>query len=469
MAWRYGSTMKLHSLLSLFLALFLSADVSAEEKIRNVLFLVSDDLKASVLGCYGDEICDTPNIDELADRGMVFERTYCQGLSCHPSRLSFMHSRYVGDRGSTLGKHLIGNGFYSARVGKIFHMRVPGDIIAGTDGIDIPETWTERFNCRGQEAHTPGLYRLLNKNITGAAPEDRQSTRDPHRMFVSVEIEGDGSDQPDWKAAEKTIELLQKHGSGDKPFFLATGFVRPHYPNVAPPALFKDYPFPDMPLPTPPEGDLDDIPKSGIGMTSESSGIAQYPENIQRMWQAYYATVTFMDAQVGKVLDELDRLGLRESTSVIFTSDHGYHLGEHHMWQKSNLHEEVVRVPLIVSAPGYEAGRSTSLTELMDIYPTVCDLVGVDIPETVQGESLLPILNDPSATVRAASISHDKGKSGLRTADWAYMRYKDGSEELYDMNSDPGQFTNLADDPKAAKRKAEFSAMLDEKLKLIQK
>lgn len=449
--------------------LLISMNSFGGEKIRNVLFLVSDDLKASVLGCYGDEICATPNIDALAERGMVFERAYCQGTWCAPSRLSFMHSRYEGDRGPTLGKHLIDNGFYSARVGKIFHMRVPGDIIDGTDGNDIPETWTEKFNCQGQEAHTPGLYRLLNQNITGADPADRQSTRDPHRMFVSVEMETDGSDQPDWKAADKTIELLQKHGDGEKPFFIATGFVRPHYPSVAPGDLFEDYPYTEMPLPEPPEGDLDDIPEQGIGMTSESSGIGQFPQNIRRMWQAYYATVTFMDAQVGKVLAELDRLGLRDSTTVIFTSDHGYHLGEHHMWQKSNLHEEVTRVPLIVAAPGFDAGRSKSLVELVDIYPTVCSLTNVAIPRTVQGESLVPVLKDPDTTVRDAALSINRGSFGIRTDDWAFMRYKDGSEELYDMNADPAQFTNLAGIEKYTDKKSELAAKLDSKGKLLEK
>jgi len=310
---------------------------------------------------------------------------------------------------------------------------------------------------------------LLNQNITGADPDDRQSTRDPNRMFVSVEIETDGSDQPDWKAAEKTIELLQKHGKGKKPFFLATGFVRPHYPSVAPGDLFEDYPFAEMPLPEPPEGDLDDIPQQGIGMTSESSGIAKYPQNIRRMWQAYYATVTFMDAQVGKVLDELDRLGLRESTTVIFTSDHGYHLGEHHMWQKSNLHEEVTRVPLIVSAPGFEAGRSKSLVELVDIYPTVCELTGANIPKTVQGESLVLLLMNPEASVRDAAVSINRGSLGIRTDDWAFMRYKDGSEELYDMNADPGQFTNLARKAKYSDRRRKLASKLGVKEQLLEK
>ncbi|MEM6915258.1 MAG: sulfatase, partial [Verrucomicrobiota bacterium] len=427
---------------SLFL---LSAVISAnaESEIRNVLFLVSDDLKASVLGCYGDEVCSTPHIDALAAKSMVFDRAYCQGTWCAPSRESFMHSRYVGDRGPTLGKHLIDHGFYSARVGKIFHMRVPGDIIDGTDGHDVANTWTEKFNCQGQEAHTPGLYRLLNQNIETRELENRQSTQMPFRMFASVESDGDGSEQPDWKAAEKTIELLEKQGKGEKPFFLATGFVRPHYPSVAPASYFEDYPISKIDAPDVPENDWDDIPKiSTSGSHSEFFGIDQYPDNIKQMWSDYYATVTFLDDQIGKVMDALDRLGLRDSTLVIFTSDHGYHLGEHHFWQKSRFHEEVTRVPLLVSAPGFEAGRTMSLAELTDIYPTACDLLGVDIPKKVQGESLRPVLMDPSAAVREAAFSVNR-KTGhfLRTDQWAYMKYKDGSEELYDMENDPDQFT----------------------------
>lgn len=435
----------------LFLFLLVSPVMSshAETEIKNVLFLIADDLKSSVLGTYGDEFCDTPNIDALAERGMVFDRAYCQGTSCQPSRQSFMHSRYEGNEGTTLGQHLISNGFYSARVGKIFHMRVPGDIIDGTDGKDVPETWTERFNCQGQEAHTPGLYRLLNQNIETRAPENRQSTRMPFRMFASVESDGDGSEQPDWKAAEKTVELLKQQKNSDKPFFIATGFVRPHYPSVAPASYFENYPFAKIPIPAVPEGDLDDIPENGKnGMTSESSGIAQYPDNIRKMWADYYATVTFMDEQLGKVIAALEEEGLRDSTMIIFTSDHGYHLGEHHFWQKSKFHENVTRVPFIVSAPGFESGRTMSLAELMDIYPTVCDLLGVPIPETVQGESLRPVLTDPSATVRKAAFSLDRKKGqAVRSSEWAFFQYKKGGEELYDMKADPGQFTNLAEDP----------------------
>jgi iduronate 2-sulfatase len=434
---------------------------------RNVLLLVSDDLKAGVLGCYGGDRCRTPNLDALAARAMVFEKAYCQGLTCRPSRLSFMHSRYVGAEGPTLGKHLIDHGFHSARVGKIFHMRVPGDIIAGTDGEDFPETWTERFNCRGQEAHTPGLYRLLNRNIETRSPEGRQSTGMPFRMFASVEADGDGSDQPDWKAAEKTMELLRARAKAAGPFFLATGFVRPHYPSVAPARYFAEYPHDEIAPPEVPVDDLADIPAMGRkGTTSQNSGIADYPDNIRRMWADYHATVTFMDEQIGKILAELDRLGLRESTLVIFTSDHGYHLGEHHFWEKSRFHEEVTRVPLIISAPGLAPGRSAALAELVDIYPTVCEWAGVAAPGTVQGTSLFPLLRDPGAKVRNAAFAVGPTGRLVRTSDRAYIRYRDGSEELYDMTDDPGQFTNRAADPRFAVEKTVLRGMLDGKTEL---
>jgi iduronate 2-sulfatase len=284
-------------------------------------------------------------------------------------------------------------------------------------------------------------------------------------MFVSVEAKGDGSDQPDWKAAELTNGLLGKHG--EKPFFIATGFVRPHYPSVAPRELFAKYPFAEMPLPAFPENDLADIPKQGRGQTlGTECGIARLPENIRRMWSAYYATVTFMDAQLGKILDELDRLGLTESTAIVFTSDHGYHLGEHDFWQKSDLHEEVTRVPLIISVPGMKPGRTAALAELVDIHPTVCEALRLPIPETVQGKSLLPILTDPSATVREAALSLNAGHHALRSARWAYMRYKNGSEELYEMDKDPGQFTNLAlaatPPPALAEMRERMKARLEE-------
>ena len=447
------------------LLLLLPVTVHAAPKVENVLFIISDDLKASVLGCYGDKVCKTPNIDKLAARAMVFDRAYCQGLACAPSRTSFMHSRYHGAKGRVnLGQHFKANGFYSARVGKIYHMRVPGDIIAGTDGLDIPSTWTEKFNSAGQEAHTPGDYACLNLNIFTRKLEGRQSTRMPHRMFVSVSYEGDGSDQPDHKTASKTIELLRKHK--DKRFLLAAGLVRPHYPMVQPKQYFHPYPWQKMVLPRSVPNDLEDMPRLAITRSrSELNGIAKFPDNQRRMWSAYYASVTFMDEQVGRILDELDRLGLREKTAIVFTSDHGYHLGEHTFWQKSNLHEEVTRVPLVISMPGLKPGRSSSLVELVDLFPTLSAAAGLQAPGDLHGTSLLPILKDPVARVKESALSIHSSGTSMRTASWTYTRYKDGSEELYDMKNDPGQFTNRANDVKAAVTLAEQRKAFEKRLK----
>ena len=446
------------------LCLLSSQQTIIAEQIKNVLLIISDDLKASSLGCYGNKICKTPNLDRLAANGMVFERAYCQGTWCAPSRLSFMHSRYEGSDGENMGSYFRSQGMHSARVGKIYHMRVPGDIIAGTDGQDIPSTWDEKFNTKGLEAHTPGNYACLNRNIFTDKPENRESTGMAHRMFVSVDYDGDGSDQPDWKAAEKTVELLKKHK--DKPFFIATGFVRPHYPSVAPSKYFAKYPFQKMALPKVPENDLDDIPRVGRSrMTSHKSGIVKWPDNQRRMWAAYYATVTYMDEQLGKILDELERLKLRSSTAIVFISDHGYHLGEHNFWQKSNLHEEVTRVPVIISAPGLKPGRTQSLAELVDIYPTLCSLLRVPIPKSVLGKSLLPTLKEPHVSPRTNALSLNRGSHSLRTDRWAYMKYKNGDEELYDMIKDPAQFTNLATKEEHQSAKTELLSQLKKRLK----
>ncbi len=431
--------------------------------VKNVLFIISDDLKASVLGCYGDLRCKTPNIDKLARQGLVFERAYCQGTSCGPSRQSFMFSKYKGQGKINLGQHFKENGWYSARVGKIYHMRVPGDIIAGTNGKDVASSWTERFNSQGREAHTPGDYACLNLNIFTKSLENRQTTQMPHRMFVSVKYQGDGSDQPDHKSATKAIELLQKHQK--QPFFLAVGLVRPHYPMVAPEQYFAPYRWQDMVLPKTIADDLADIPKLGIaGTVSTTNPIGKYPDNQKRMWAAYYASVAFMDEQVGRILAELDRLGLRDQTAIVFTSDHGYHLGEHGFWQKSNLHEEVLRVPLIMSVPGMKTGRSKSIVELVDMYPTLSELAGLKTPAEVQGTSLVPVLKDPQATVKAGALSFNKGYS-LRTDDWHYMRYNDKTQELYDMTKDPQQFHNLAGNSEQAETVQRLEAALKARLR----
>ncbi len=433
-------------------ALFFVLCLSAQAEVKNVLLIVSDDLKADALGCYGNKIAQTPHLDQLAKEGTLFRNAYCQGTVCKPSRASFMRGRRQGGKGLTWGEHFINNGFSSTRVGKIFHMRVPGDIIPGTNGEDVAACWSARYNMPGKEAHTPGNYACLNLNKFTTKLEGRQSTKMPFRMFVTVDYVGDGSDQPDWKAATKSIELLKELKKDDKPFFLATGFVRPHYPNVAPEQYFARYPYKKMPLPYVQPNDWDDMPKSAISRSnSKQYGIDKYPDNQRRMWAGYLATVTFMDEQVGRILKTLKELGLDQETAVFFTSDHGYLLGEHHFWQKGNLREEVTRVPLIMRVPTSQPGASSSIVELVDLFPTACAAIGLPVPPGVQGKSLLPVLENPKATVKEAAFSFVGKGISMRTSEWAYMKYGDGSEELYDMKKDPKQFVNLAKSPEHAK------------------
>lgn len=463
---RIGITQALICVLALTAPATTSWSDAPSGRTKNILFIISDDLKASVLPAYGNQVCKTPNLDQLAASGMVFERAYCQGLACAPSRPSFMRSIYPRSRASapTIGEHFQQHGMHTARVGKVFHMGVPHAQLDGSNGQDVPECWTERYNTKSAETFSPGLYRLLNSGIVTREIEGRDA-KGPNRMWATVESDKEnGSDQADHMVATKAIELLQQRKAAGKPFFLAVGFVRPHFPTVAPKRFFDMYPHKKMKIPPLIKGDLDDIPQAGHG--SDGKGLNEMEESRRRMWQAYYASVTFMDEQVGRVVDELGRLGLRESTAIVFTTDHGYHLGEHGFWQKGNLHEEVVRVPLIFSVPGMKPGRSSSLVELVDFYPTCTEILGLPTPESLQGKSLIPILKNPIATVRdtALSINNRGTAGGLRAANWHYINYGENGEELYDMIKDPHQYTNVANDPAYAvmlkKARAKFKARM---------
>ena len=419
----------------------------SNSKIKNILFIVSDDLKASVLPSYGDKICKTPQLDKLAASGIVFDGAYCQGVLCGPSRYSFMRGIYPYSkaRAVTIGEHLRKSNIHTTRVGKIFHMPVPHAQLDGSHGHDVPACWDERYSTKSAETFSPGLYRLLNKGIVTREVKGRDA-RGPNRMFATVATDmADGSDQADHMVATKAIELLRERKQADKPFFLAIGFVRPHFPMVQPKRFFDMYPQENMPLPPVIDGDLDDIPQAG---RSHVRADMKSEEARRRMWQAYYGSVSFVDEQLGRVVDELERLGLRESTAIIFFSDHGYHLGEHGFWQKNNIHEEVARIPMIISAPGIKPGRSSSMVELTDLAPTCYDFLGLPVPDHVQGKSLLPILNNPQASVRDTALTvHTRGGAAIRSADWHYLNYNGKGEELYDMSKDPHQYVNLIDNP----------------------
>ena len=449
---------------------------NAAPQRKNVLFIIADDLTYTALSCYGNTLCKTPNIDRLAAQGTRFTRAYCQGTYCGPSRASFMSGYYphatgvlgytsprpaIGDR-ATWAQHFKNNGYYAARVSKIFHMGVPGDIEKGSNGADDELSWTERFNSPGPEWKAPGDGETLENNPDGKKPVVGGNT------FVVVEADGDDLVHADGKTAAKAVELIEKHAKAG-PFFLAVGFVRPHVPFVSPANYFGPFkPFDKMPLPPKVPGDWDDIPKAGINYKT-SVNMKMDERRQRKAVGGYYAAVRYMDAQVGKVLDALQKSGQADNTIVVFTSDHGYHLGEHDFWAKVSLLDESSKVPLIIKVPGKKPAVSDSFVELLDLFPTTAQLCGLEVPSRLQGKDISKILDDPKQVVRDTAFSIAPMTKGflLRDDRWAYIQYaEDASKgiELFDVVKDPKQYTNLAGKPEFASVVEIFKTKLKTKL-----
>jgi len=461
----------------LTLLFFVNFSFAKNQKF-NVLFIISDDLTSTALSCYGNTVCNTPNIDRLAEQGTRFTRAYCQGTYCGPSRASFMSGYYphgtgvlgyksprpkIGDR-ATWSQHFKNNGYYSARVSKIFHMGVPIGIEQGSNGADDEASWTERFNSKGPEWKAPGQGETLQNNPDGKKPAVGGNT------FVVVEADGDDLVHSDGKTAKKAVELIHRHK--DKPFWLGVGFVRPHVPFVAPRSYYRPFkPYSKMVLPPKIEGDWNDIPKPGINYCT-SQNMKMDIRRQKKSIGGYYASVAYMDAQVGKVISALDEAGLRDKTIIIFTSDHGFHLGEHDFWAKVSLLDESSQVPLIISVPGKKPAVCHSLTELLDLYPTISSLCELPKQPHLQGKDISKMLDDPKHTVREAAFSVAPFRQGflLRENDWAYIQYgEDASKgiELFDVRNDPKQYTNLAKDPAYEKVVKRFKNKMALKLREV--
>ena len=469
----------LFSVAFLFSASLFAAD---DESKYNVLFIISDDLTSTALSCYGNEVCSTPNIDAIAARGTRFTRAYCQGTYCGPSRASFMSGYYphatgqlgyknmrpqIGDR-ATWSQHFKNDGYYAARVSKIYHMGVPGGVEYGHEekegyynGADDEFSWTERFNSPGPEWKAEGDGETLEGNPDGKKPVVGGNT------FVVVAADGDDLVHSDGKTAKKAAELIATHK--DEPFWLGVGFVRPHVPFVSPRSFHQPFlPYDSMALPEKIDGDWDDIPKPGINYKTS----VNMKMDIRRQKKAvggYYASVAYMDAQVGVVMDALEKAGIADKTIVIFTSDHGYHLGEHDFWAKVSLRDESSQVPLVVSVPGKKPAVCHSLVELIDLYPTTAKLCGLEVPERIQGLDISATLDDPKAEIREAAFSVAPSRKGflLRTDRWSFIQYGEqakGGIELFDMEKDPKQYSNLAEDPAHAQRVAAFRAQMTAKI-----
>ncbi len=369
----------------------------------------------------------------------------------------------IGQR-ATWAQHFKNAGYYTARVSKIYHMGVPGGIEDGGDGADDPASWSERFNSQGPEWKAPGDGETLEGNPDGKKPVVGGNT------FVVVEADGDDTAHSDGKTASKACELIVRHK--DEPFFIGVGFVRPHVPFVAPREYYKPFlPYSKLVLPEKRNGDWNDIPKAGINYKT-SFNMKMDLRRQRKAVGGYYASVAYMDRQVGKVLDSLTKAGLDDKTIVIFTSDHGYHLGEHDFWAKVSLRDESAQVPLIISVPGKKPAVCRSLTELLDLYPTISKLCGLSVPERLQGKDISPMLDDPRYVVRTTAFSVAPMRKGflLREEKWAYIQYAEDASagiELFDTVNDPRQYDNLADVPMYQSLVTQFQTKLSKKLSEI--
>jgi len=435
-----------------FLAAPIELVADAPPARPNVLLIMSDDLNTALSG-FGHPQCKTPNLDRLARRGVSFHRMYCQFPVCGASRSSMMNGLYPYSTGDlknttifrkyrpdavTLPQLFLNNGYYVARVGKIYHMGIPQEVINGTAIADDPKSWGEVYNIQCGEQNLPG------KKIQHSPGWESSQT------FQRVEATDGDLAMADGLAATKTIELMKEHR--DEPFFIACGFVRPHVPLVAPEGYFRMYPEREMILPQVPADDLEDVGQATKAYkTNESLKITT--EQMPGILSAYYGCVSHMDFQVGRLLDALEELDLKQKTLVVFSSDHGYHLGEHHKWQKQHLFEETTRVPFIFSAPWLDKvhGKSTQhMCELIDLYPTVSSLCNLNPPEYLQGQSMVPILKDVETDLwkkdTVFTVSTREGAS-LRNGKYRYTEWARGAKgvELYDLENDPREFANVAD------------------------
>jgi len=446
----------------------------------NVLHLMADDLCAR-LGCYGFPV-KSPHIDRLAQRGVRFDRAYCQFPLCNPSRASYMtglrpdttkvyenktHFRENVPGAATIPQSFQKAGYRVARVGKIYHYGVPSQI--GADGLDDPASWEKVVNPKGRDVDDIGMVEVLRLGPDGkAVTETGKELKDTGGTLSWLAAEGGDDEQTDGKGAAAAIQLLEEYAAGSDPFYLAVGFYRPHTPFIAPKAYFGLYPCEEIQLPDIPPKLEEMFPVPALSRRKPAE-IAMDDSLRRQAIQAYYASTSFMDAQAGLVLDALDRLKLTDSTIVVFHSDHGYHLGEKNLWQKMSIFEESARVPMIISVPGYNAhgqvcGRPA---EIVSLHKTLTDLCDIAPASNVEGHSLRPLVEDPEAQWGYAAFSQvtrevpkgltapaDAGKKqeimgrSIRTERWRYTEWDEGraGAELYDHDNDPGEMHNLAED-----------------------
>lgn len=434
-------------ILSLVLALGIFNTSFAER--LNVLLIMADDLR-DFGGAFTQQVVKTPNLDRLRARGITFDRAYVQYPVCNPSRSSMM----AGLRAEQTG--IVGNdkrlreslpdvvtipqlckesGWQSHAFGKLFHLGGGRNAELRQQWMDAGRSWD---SAQAYEATTTGRKMLEGRNVTGGVLN----------WCAWGAADGADDDQPDGQIAAATVSKIQE--LGDNPWFIGCGFMKPHDPFIAPKKYFDLYPEDSLKIWHDPV-DMDVVGKQSVGFGAYGEAFGKFTEKEWReLFRAYCACTTFMDAQLGRVLDVLDQKQLWDKTLVIFVGDHGYHTGERQWWNKNTLFERSCHAPFIVAAPGMAGGkRSKSLVEFVDLYPTITDFCGLKMPHTPAGVSLRSVLQDPTASIKDAAFTlvsrgPDLFGQSVRTDRWRFTLWSDGHSELYDHDADPEEQHNVA-------------------------
>jgi iduronate 2-sulfatase len=483
---------KFAAMKAMLAALLVSAAslVSAKAAKPNVLFVAVDDLKPTI-ACYGDKLAKTPNIDRVAATGTLFERAYCMQALCSPSRNALLTGLRpevlkIYDLGTnfrkrvpdveTLPQWFKRQGYASHGIGKIFHV--------GHGNHEDEASWSvPHFQAKTVGYALPQNRAKLTREEALFANEGGDVSKLPRgAAYESADVADDA--YADGQIANESIKRLREFKESGAPFFLAVGFLRPHLPFCSPKKywdLYDPSAFPLAERKAPPDG----APEFALQFGGELRQYASIPEkgpmpeDLQRtLIHGYYAAVSYMDAQLGRVLDELEKLGLAENTIVILWGDHGWHLGDHGMWCKHTNYEQATHAPLLISAPGRRTPqRTAALVEFVDIYPTLCDLAGLEKPAHLQGESLIPILDKPASKRTAAFQVYPRNPKetgpllgyAVRTDRWRYVEWRKADEtanarELYDLRNDPQETVNVAGQPDKSEVVNEHAALLKARL-----
>ncbi len=429
-----------------------AAHAAAEERRPNVLFLPVDDLNDWISCMGGHPDCRTPNIDRLAARGVLFDQAHCAAPACNPSRAALLTGLRPSTSGVyvnpqpwrpvmpdvvTLPQHFMAGGYHVLGGGKVYHGSYPDEA-----------SWHEYFRKAGDPKPTDEVLRSGRSRSGG---------------IVWGVLDVDDEEMDDYRVTSWAVDYLEK--DHDRPFFLACGIFRPHMPWQVPRKYYDMYPHETVVLPDVPDDDLDDVPEAGVRMARPGGDHATMINSGNWRWavQAYLASIAFVDVQIGRLLDALDSSPHADNTIIVLWGDHGWHLGEKHHWRKFSLWEEATRAPLLFVVPGLTkpGGVCKKPVDFMNIYPTLADLCGLPVGEHLDGVSMRPLLENPDAKWdRPALTTHGRMNHALRSDRWRYIRYADGSEELYDHRTDPMEWNNLADDAKLAAVKDELKAWL---------